>query len=121
MLATNLGMESIGPGRYSATIAVISSMELGFMLMQTPVIPADSIWNTPEVFPSESIRKVSGSLSGIRSMRNAGSFCWICCSASWITVRFRNPRKSIFRRPSSSMVVMVYWVTMVSSFLESGT
>ena len=37
------------------------------------------------------------------------------------TVRFRRPKKSIFSKPSSSMVVMVYWVTMVSSFLDSGT
>ena len=49
-----------------------------------------------------------------------GSF-WICFSASRITVRLRRPKKSIFSRPSSSMVVMVYWVTMVSSFRDRGT
>ena len=41
-------------------------------------------------------------------------------TASSMTVRFRRPRKSILRRPSSSRVVMGYWVTMVSSLLASG-
>ena len=91
------------------------------MLMHTPVIPADSSWNTPWVLPSASMAKVSGSLSGILSMKKLGFCFWICSSASRITVRFRRPRKSIFKRPSSSMVVMVYWVTTVLSLVERGT
>ena len=55
LFAMNLGMESMGPGRYRATMAVRSSIEVGFMLTQTPVMPADSIWNTPWVFPSASM------------------------------------------------------------------
>ena len=33
----------------------------------------------------------------------------------------RRPRKSIFKRPSCSSVVIVYWVTTLSSFLARGT
>ena len=44
------------------------------------------------------------------------------CTASSSTVRFRRPRKSIFRRPSSSRVVMVNWVvTEPSDPRERGT
>ena len=121
LLAMNRGMESIGPGRYRATIAVISSMELGFMLTHTPVMPADSSWNTPWVLPSASMAKVSASSSGILHMAKSGLILRICFSASSMTVRFRRPRKSIFSRPSSSMVVMVYWVTTVSSLQDRGT
>ena len=111
----------MGPGRYRATIAVISSMELGFMLMHTPVMPADSSWNTPWVLPSDSMAKVAASSSGMVLMEKSGSILRISFSASSITVRFRRPRKSILRRPSSSMVVMVYWVTIVSSLQDRGT
>ena len=51
----NRGMESMGPGRYRAMMAVMSSMFWGFSPTHTPVIPGDSIWNTPEVRPSDSI------------------------------------------------------------------
>jgi hypothetical protein len=48
-------MESMGPGRYSAMIAVMSSMLWGCIPVQTAVMPVDSIWNTPAVLPEESI------------------------------------------------------------------
>ena len=38
-----------------------------------------------------------------------------------MTDRFRSPRKSIFRSPSSSRVVMVNWVTTDSSLFARGT
>lgn len=53
MQAINLGMDSIGPGRYSAITAVISSILCGFSPTHTPVMPVDSIWNTPAVCPRE--------------------------------------------------------------------
>ena len=56
---------------------------------------------------------VEGSLAQIRALKTAG--CQIA------TVRFLRPRKSIFRSPSSSIVVIVNWVTTLSSFFESGT
>ena len=43
MQATNRGMESIGPGRYRAMMAVMSSMLWGFSPRHTPVMPEDSI------------------------------------------------------------------------------
>ena len=46
----------------------------------------------------------------------------IIFTASWMTVSVRSPRKSIFKRPSSSSVVIVNWVTMVPSApLDNGT
>ena len=42
-------------------------------------------------------------------------------TASSSTVRLRRPRKSIFSRPSSSSVTIVYWQTMDSSFRARGT
>ena len=42
-------------------------------------------------------------------------------TASLRMVRFRRPRKSIFSRPSSSRVVMIYWVTGTPSLVARGT
>ena len=51
------------------------------------------------------------------------SGCRVCTifTASSNTVRFRRPKKSIFSRPSSSSVVMIYWQTTDSSFFARGT
>ena len=46
-------------------MAQMSSMLLGLRPTPTAVMPPDSIWNTPEVLPSESILKTSGSSSGM--------------------------------------------------------
>ena len=73
--AMNRGMESMGPGRYRAMMAVMSSMFWGLRPTHTPVMPADSIWNTPEVRPSASILNTSGSLSGMSDRLKPG---WIC-------------------------------------------
>ena len=42
-------MFSIGPGRYSATSATISSMQVGFMRRSASIMPDDSTWNTATV------------------------------------------------------------------------
>ena len=102
-------------------IAVISSMFSGFNPKQTPVMPLDSIWNTPEVLPAVSMANTSGSSMGMSSKRKSGSFCCTIFTASSSTVRFRRPKKSIFNRPSSSSVIMLYWHTMASSFRARGT
>ena len=102
-------------------MAVISSMDWGFIWTQTPVMPVDSNWKTPEVLPSPSMAKVSGSSSGMSLIEKPGTVLRISFSASSITVRFRSPKKSILSRPSSSMVVIVNCVTTVSSFFASGT
>ena len=102
-------------------MAVMSSMFWGRRPTHTPVMPADSIWNTPEVLPAEIISKVSGSSSGMSESLKSGRRSWTIFTASSSTVRFRSPRKSIFRRPSSSRVVMTYWHTTASSFFARGT
>ena len=117
----NRGMESMGPGRYRAMMAVMSSMFWGFRPTHTPVMPADSIWNTPEVLPSDSIWNTAGSSSGIFFGSKSGWLRRTSLAASSSTVRFRRPKKSIFKRPSSSRVVMTYWVTTDSSFFARGT
>ena len=61
-----------GPGRYRAMTAVMSSMFWGFSPTHTPVIPVDSIWNTPEVCPREIISYVSGSSSGMSDSLKSG-------------------------------------------------
>ena len=111
----------MGPGRYSATTAVMSSMDCGRRPVTTFVMPADSSWNTPMVLPWPSMWKVASSWSDTCSMEKSGVWRRIIFSASAMTVRLRRPKKSIFKRPSSSSVVMVYWVTICSSFLASGT
>ena len=78
-------------------------------------MPRDSNWKMPLVRPSEKMRKVSGSSSGISS-RSSGIPCWrMIFTASSITVSVRRPRKSIFRSPSFSMTFMSHWVMICSS------
>ena len=96
-------------------------MVLGLRPTHTPVMPADSSWNTPEVLPSESMAMVAGSFSGMESMVKPGSCFWTILAASSKTVRLRRPRKSIFSSPSSSRVVMTYWVTGWPSLAARGT
>ena len=91
-------------------MAVMSSMVWGFKPTHTLVMPPDSIWNTPEVLPSPSMAMVAGSFSGMSLMLKPGSLLRIIWTASSRTVRLSRPRKSIFSRPSSSRVVMMYWV-----------
>ena len=44
------GIKSIGPGRYSATSAVMCSTELIWNFLHRSRMPLDSNWNTPSVF-----------------------------------------------------------------------
>ena len=115
------GMDSIGPGRYREIAAMISSKHAGFMPVRNPVIPAPSSWNTPSVSPWEIISYTEGSSSGISSAFMSMPASRIMSSVSRITVRVLSPRKSIFSRPSLSMVPIGYWVVMTSSLRCSGT
>ena len=87
-------------------IAVISSMLRGFSPTQTPVMPALSSWNTPLVLPADSISNTLRSPSGMVSTLKSGSLFCTSRAAASRTVRFRRPRKSILRSPSSSSVVI---------------
>ncbi len=46
--------ELSGPGRCSATMGISSLKARGLSLSTRSVMPADSTWNTPSVFPLES-------------------------------------------------------------------
>ena len=87
-------------------------------------MPPPSSWNTPSrCRPRTSISYTSGSSMidawSISSFTAAGSRR-IMRTASRITVSVRRPRKSIFRSPSSSSVVMVYWVTTLRPRSSAG-
>ena len=47
-----LGISAIGPGLYKEIPAMISSKQSGLSSFMKEVIPGDSNWNTPAVFPS---------------------------------------------------------------------
>ena len=96
-------------------------MVWGFSPTHTPVMPVDSIWNTPEVRPSDSMFITLGSFSGMSFRVKPGCCAWTIFTASSRMVRFRRPKKSIFNRPSSSRVVMIYWVTGRPSLVARGT
>ena len=91
------------------------------MFVRKPVIPAPSIWNTPSVSPRLIISYTLASSSGISSGFISTPASRIMSSVSRITVSVRSPRKSIFSRPSRSIVPIGYWVVITSSFRCSGT
>ena len=117
----NVGIESIGPGLYSEITAIRSSKSFGTRLVRTFVIPCDSNWKTPTVSPEAKRLKVFSSSRGISFTLKFGSKRWTAFSQLSITVRVRKPKKSIFKRPNSSMVVIVNWVTICPSLLCNGT
>jgi hypothetical protein len=56
------------------------------------------------------------------SISKSGLCLRMCSTASWMTVRFFRPRKSILSRPTSVMAPMSYWVTTSPSLPRvSGT
>ncbi len=118
-----LGIKSMGPGRYKEIPAMTSSKFCGRSSFIKLFMPALSNWNMPSVLPvpMESSTALSSKSIWSISRRFPVSFS-IISTASLITVRVRSPRKSIFKSPSSSSVVMVNCVVMEPSApLESGT
>ncbi len=101
----------IGPGRYNATMAIMSSKTVGFSSRKYRFIPADSSWNTPVVSPRWNNLKVSSSSSGIlaRSISVLYTFL-IIRKALLIIVKFERPKKSILSRPISSTGPIGYCV-----------
>ena len=116
------GICSIGPGRYSEIPAIRSSKQSGRSCIMNCFMPPDSSWNTASVSPeaimsqtplsSKSFLEKSG--TGLPSDR-------MNASASRMIVSVRSPRKSIFKRPSSSSVVIGNCVVSAPSLLVSGT
>ena len=48
-------------------------------------------------------------------------FCFTKSFVSCITVKVLSPKKSIFKSPNSSNVVMIYWVEIIPSLTYRGT
>ena len=86
---------------------MISSKQSGLSSFMNDVIPGDSNWNTPAVFPSPIMLYTFLSSKSILSKSiSIPRFSLIILTASLITVKVLKPRKSIFRSPSSSNVVI---------------
>ena len=93
-------------------------MDLGASRSTSLVMPALSNWNTPCVSPAQSILLTASSSRGILSKSTVSPvLSFIKCTASSMTVRVRRPRKSIFRRPSSSTWFLSNWVVIIRSWL----
>ena len=72
-----LGISAIGPGLYRDIPAIISSKQSGFNSFMNDVIPGDSNWNTPAVFPFVYVQTLPGAEQGIDMQGvsvNAGMF-----------------------------------------------
>ena len=100
-----------------------SSKFAGFNSFMKFFIPALSSWKTPSVFPVARDANTALSSKSIWSISIAFPLLFSAIrTAFWITVRVLNPRKSIFNRPSSSIVVIVNCVVIIPSEpRESGT
>ena len=114
--AINTSMFSIGPGRYNAFVATTSSKELGANRRKTFLMPSDSNWKIPLVSPCWNNASVLGSSNGIECGSNG---CPVCCPTSFTILaripKLRNPKKSIFSRPSSSTLPIGNCVSSISS------
>ena len=105
-----------GPGRNSATRAIISSSESGCRRRIRSFMPRDSSWNTAVVSAFFSITNEAGSASGISLISRGGRprparRGLIIFSAQSIMVSVRRPRKSNFTSPASSTSFLSNWVT----------
>ena len=107
---------AIGPGRYSATSAQMSSNWVGRMERSSERTGVDSSWNTPIVSPAASSRNVASSSRGTASMSSALPLPRsMRRTHSSMMDSVRRPRKSIFSRPRSSTPPMSNWVTIGAS------
>ncbi len=91
------------------------------MFVRKERMPLPSSWNTPSVSPLEIISYTAGSSRGISSGFISMPCIRSISSVSRMTVSVRRPRKSIFNRPSRSMVPIGYCVVMTSSLRCRGT
>ena len=118
-----LGIKSIGPGRYREIPAIISSRLSGFNSFMKFFIPALSSWKIPSQWPVPIEASTCESFISMLLISNVMPWLRLTLfTAFCITVSVLSPRKSIFKRPSSSKAVIVYCVTTAPSLpLESGT
>ena len=111
-----------GPGRYKAIRATTCLYSRGFMFLMVAVMPPDSTWKTPAVWPEPMSSKILGSSKGISaSLMSMPQVALMFFLALEITVSVRRPRKSILSRPMSATMWPSYWVIstppLVSSFV----
>ena len=94
----------MGPGRFSAEAATMSSNRLGLRRSSILCPALVSNWNMPKRSPLDSILKVEGSPMGIldRSMRRLRSVS-MCRSTAARDEMLVSPRKSILSPPSFSV------------------
>ena len=109
-----------GPGRYRAINATTCLYSVGFMFLIVAVMPADSTWKTPAVWPEPMSLKISGSSKGISSsLMSMPKFFLMFALALEITVSVRRPKKSILSRPMSATVWPSYWVISTPPLVSS--
>ena len=99
----------MGPGLYNAFIAIRSSMAVGLSFFKNSLIPDDSNWKTPIVRPFAKSEYTFGSSRGTFSISIFFPLSSINFKVLSITVKFLRPKKSNFRRPSSSNPFISYW------------
>ncbi len=79
-------------------------------------MPSDSNWNTPLASPRCSNSYVGRSSSGrFWTSSSSPRVRLISLSVFSIRVRVRSPRKSIFSRPTFSMIPISHWVVTTAS------
>ncbi|OIQ64658.1 hypothetical protein GALL_537900 [mine drainage metagenome] len=113
------GIRSIGPGRYRATSAMMSSKQSGLACFSMSFMPRDSSWNTAVVLAALSRLKVglssSGKVSNASGSRPSNArWALVLSSAMARMVSVRRPRKSNFTRPTASTSSLSYWLTTLS-------
>ena len=102
----------MGPGRYSATMAMMSSKRSGFSRFKLSRMPVDSSWNTPTVSALARISKALGSSNGRASRSTSMPRPRFTSSTAFCsTVSVFRPRKSNFTRPAASTSFQLNWVT----------
>ncbi|MNV60411.1 hypothetical protein D3C71_1528720 [compost metagenome] len=105
-----------GPGRNSATSAIMSSKQSGFRRLIKSFMPRDSSWKTAVVSERCSMSKLFLSSSGMAAISIGSSpvlarRALIISNAQSMIVRVRKPRKSNFTSPAYSTSFLSNWVT----------
>ena len=97
-----------GPGLNKAFATTISSNVFTSNLFKKLIIPLDSNWNIPSVFPVLNIFSVSLSFNAIFSILKSLLISFTFLIASLNILKFFKPKKSIFNSPICSRYSGVY-------------
>ena len=99
----------------------MSSKQSGFSSFIKLVIPWLSNWNIPTDSPFCHNLYTLASPISLSNSTSIPLFSFTKFIASWITVRVLKPKKSIFKSPSSSKVVIINCVDICPSLTYKGT